>query len=68
MKKILILIAVFTVFLFPWHLSKDDFTGLNVVFLDVGQGDSIFIRTPSGQNIIIDGGPDNQVLYELPGI
>ena len=33
---------------------------LHVSFLDVGQGDSILIQAPSGQNILIDGGPDPQ--------
>ncbi len=31
---------------------------LHVVFQDVGQGDAIFIITPSGQHILVDGGPD----------
>jgi len=35
---------------------------LHVVFCNVGQGDGIFIRTPSGLNIINDGGPDNSIL------
>lgn len=34
---------------------------LKVVFLDVGQGDSIFISTPSHKNILIDGG--NRIDY-----
>jgi len=38
---------------------------LEVNFLDVGQGDSIFIKTPYGQNILIDGGPDRTVLRRL---
>jgi len=38
---------------------------LKVHFLDVGQGDAIFIQTPYEQNILIDGGPDAQVVYEL---
>src|SRR5258706_6470279 len=32
---------------------------LYVVFIDVGQGDSIFVRTPNGQTALIDGGPSN---------
>ncbi len=38
---------------------------LEVAFLDVGQGDSILIKTPYGQNILIDGGPDNSVVGRL---
>ncbi len=41
---------------------------LKVVFADVGQGDMTVITTPSGQRIVIDGGPDGvraaQVLDE----
>ena len=39
--------------------------GLFVRFLDVGQGDAELIQTPSGQNILIDGGPDSRVISEL---
>jgi competence protein ComEC len=38
---------------------------LEVDFLSVGQGDAELIKTPSGQNILIDGGPDNTVLKRL---
>jgi competence protein ComEC len=38
---------------------------LQVSFLDVGQGDAIFIQTPSGHDIIIDGGPSDVVLEKL---
>jgi competence protein ComEC len=36
--------------------SQDDL--LKVSFLDVGQGDAIFIQTPGKHQILIDGGPD----------
>ncbi len=38
---------------------------LHVYFLDVGQGDSALIVTPSGRQIIIDGGRDDSTLEHL---
>lgn len=38
---------------------------LEVDFLDMGQGDAILIKTPGGQNILIDGGPDKTVAKRL---
>lgn len=38
---------------------------LKVVFLDVGQGDSIYIETPNGRQVLIDGGPDAKLLSSL---
>ena len=38
---------------------------LKVVFLDVGQGDSIFIESPTGNQILVDGGPNGKVLESL---
>jgi len=38
---------------------------IEVDFLDVGQGDSILIKSPFGQNILIDGGPDKSVIRRL---
>lgn len=32
---------------------------------DIGQGDSLFIETPSGNHILIDGGPGSAVLPKL---
>lgn len=38
---------------------------LTVAFLDVGQGDSIFIEAPNGNQLLIDGGLGASVLREL---
>ncbi|MBI2112958.1 MAG: MBL fold metallo-hydrolase [Candidatus Wildermuthbacteria bacterium] len=36
-----------------------------VIFFDVGQGDSAFISTSKGVQVLIDGGPDAKVLEKL---
>lgn len=38
---------------------------LDVTVLDVGQGDAILIRTPRGDDILVDGGPGRAVLRGL---
>ena len=39
---------------------------LCVVFLDVGQGDAIYIESPKGVQMLIDGGRESSVLRTLP--
>ncbi|MBN1248340.1 MAG: ComEC/Rec2 family competence protein, partial [Anaerolineae bacterium] len=39
---------------------------LHVCFLDVGHGTAVFLQTPTGSQVLIDGGPDpRQTLSEL---
>lgn len=47
------------------HISQDVLT---IAFLDVGQGDAIFIETPSGKQMLIDGGAGRAVLSELSDV
>jgi competence protein ComEC len=49
-----------------WALSQAD-GRLHVSFLDVGQGDATFIQTPSGRQILIDGGAYPTVLHDHLG-
>lgn len=48
--------------------AEDSNDVLSVYFLDVGQGDAIFIETPSKERVLIDGGPNRKVLSELGDI
>ena len=63
---ILISLIVFNLIAWSFVLKNDDH--LKVVFLNVGQGDSIFIETNRGHQILIDGGPDNSILNSLEKI
>lgn len=41
---------------------------LRIYFLNVGQGDAIFIQAPNGNQVLIDGGPDSAVLSQLENV
>ncbi len=51
-------------FLFKSSFQEKE-TKLTVAFLDVGQGDAIFIQAPTGEQMLVDGGPDRRVLSQL---
>ena len=51
---------------FVWYaVLAETRSGLKVAFLDVGQGDAIFVEAPNGNQVLIDGGPNKAVLREL---
>jgi len=66
-KKLLLFISgllVICIVLF-WLVWQQESKNLEVIFFDIGQGDSIFIKTPSHHTILIDGGPDSSVLAKV---
>ena len=48
-----------------YQASIADQGDLRVSFLDIGQGDSIYIRAANGNDVLIDGGPDDSVIRQL---
>lgn len=48
--------AIVAVFVF-FPAGEGGGRGLEIAFLDIGQGDSSFIRLPTGGTILVDGGP-----------
>jgi competence protein ComEC len=50
---ITLLIAASWIWLVLFNQVSDNI--LEVIFFDIGQGDSIFIETPSGRQVLIDG-------------
>ena len=58
-----ILLAVVIALALEWrHLPGGK---LHFSVLDVGQGDSLFLQTPSGRQIVMDAGPDLSALSQL---
>ncbi len=39
--------------------------GLRVTFFDVGQGDAALVESPAGARVLIDGGPDRELVADL---
>lgn len=68
MKKltsIIILSVVVLIVIYSYEVFKTQDGKLHIIFCDVGQGDAILVRTPSGSDILIDAGPNSNVLQCL---
>lgn len=69
MRKILLSFAIMLLVanIAVWHAVyvENRRKYLTVAFMDVGQGDAIFIETPNGNQVVIDGGPSSKILNEL---
>ena len=61
------LLAIITGVVWYAVFTLENGRDLRMVVFDVGQGDSIFIEAPNGNQVLIDGGPSNAVLGKLGG-
>lgn len=52
---------------FYWYQVRQT-DALQVFMLNIGQGDAFYIRTPNGNDLLIDGGPDRTLLHELGAV
>lgn len=63
-RYILGFLAIAAVLVWLANAQKSD-ANFHAYFLDVGQGDAIYIREPNNYDILTDGGQGSQVLSEL---
>src|SRR3989344_6078871 len=68
-KAIVILLLLMLMLCIWYAIAAEDRRGLLIVsFLDIGQGDAIFIEAPTGRQVLIDGGAGTAVLRRLSGV
>ncbi|MEO8423624.1 MAG: DNA internalization-related competence protein ComEC/Rec2 [Actinomycetota bacterium] len=66
---IVLAVAAFPLVVWSTALGVGPPSGLVVRFFDVGQGDAALVTSPSGVNMLVDGGPDEeQVSTELAAL
>ncbi len=58
----LLLIANIFIFYLDWQNSH---RVLTFAMLNIGQGDALFVESPTGTQILIDGGPPKKILNQL---
>src|SRR4051812_3845917 len=46
-------------------LHEDRHGKLTFAVLDIGQGDALYIESPTGTQVIVDGGPNNNLMKEV---
>jgi competence protein ComEC len=64
---VLLLLICSTIFIWQIIYSIQDSQDLKVTFLDVGQGDAIYIESPSGVQVLVDGGSSGPLVLRRLG-
>lgn len=67
--RLCILVSLSVLCAFVWWKALTASTReLTVAFLNIGQGDSIYIEAPNGNQLLVDGGNGKQILSELGAV
>ncbi|HEY0220865.1 MAG TPA: hypothetical protein VGC58_01445 [Candidatus Paceibacterota bacterium] len=62
---LLIFLAIVSLLILSVILHEDRHGLLRFEVLDVGQGDSLFIESPTGVQVLVDGGPNKFLMKEI---
>lgn len=64
---LLLSLFVFCAVLWSVTLAENQI-GLTFAALNIGQGDGLFIESPGGVKVLMDGGPNDNLIRELPAV
>lgn len=62
---VLLVLILLSIILWSVILHEDRHGILTFTVLDIGQGDSLFIESPTGTQVLVDGGPDKNLMKEI---
>lgn len=62
---VLMALAIFSIILWSVVFHENQHGLLTFAVLNIGQGDSLFIESPTGTQVLVDGGPDKNLMKEI---
>ncbi len=65
---ILFLLALLSIVLWGVILHENRHGILTFAVLDIGQGDALYIESPTGTQVLVDGGPDKNLTKEIRAV
>ena len=61
-------LVIFSIVLYSVILHENRHGLLTFAVLNIGQGDSLFIESPTGTQVLVDGGPDKNLMKEISSV
>lgn len=65
---VLLLLLLLSAVLWSVVLRENRHGFLTFAVLNIGQGDSLFIESPTGTQVLVDGGPDKNLMKEISAV
>ncbi len=65
---VLLVLVIFSLVLYSVVAHENRNGILTFAVLDIGQGDSLFIESPTGMQVLVDGGPDKNLMKEISAV
>ena len=65
-RTFFLLIPTIVLLAFPFTTQAQNV--MRVAFLDIGQGDAIYVEAPNGAQMIVDGGPEGSLMSPLSAV
>lgn len=62
---VLLFLFIFSIVLWSVAFHENRHGILTFAVLNIGQGDSLFIESPTGTQVLVDGGPDRNLMKEI---